>query len=117
MIQTGQVCKDCAPGRCRDCPSTLEPLEIACSRCSSRGCPDCGGTGWIVIDSCPQRWIGRDTIELVECMSLFRRGLPPVAGGVLDQTHWFVSAASFYQNEYERERARSDPFASLSEHA
>ncbi len=36
-----------------------------------------------------------DVWEAIELARLFRRGIPPIAGGVLDQTAKFLEAAKF----------------------
>lgn len=43
--------------------------------------------------------IDRDIWEVIRYAGLFEKGLPPVAGGVLDQPHDFVAAAEFIFNE------------------
>lgn len=38
-------------------------------------------------------------ISAVEMFDLFKSGLPPIAGGVLDQSASFVRAARYFENE------------------
>lgn len=33
--------------------------------------------------------------EVLQLAEMYEKGLPPIAGGVLDQSQWFVSAARF----------------------
>lgn len=43
---------------------------------------------------------------LIHFADLYEKGLPPVAGGALDQSHWFTKAARYYWSE--KERAKSE---------
>jgi len=43
--------------------------------------------------------ITEDVWEVISLAELFEKGLPPVAGGVLDQAKIFVDAASFIFRE------------------
>ena len=38
------------------------------------------------------RYVGADMAEVLSYAELYRKGIPPVAGGALDQTHWFNEA-------------------------
>lgn len=40
---------------------------------------------------CPAEYVG-GFWEVIEYAELFEKGLPPIAGGAMDQTRWFVSA-------------------------
>jgi len=44
------------------------------------------------------------TTSLVD---LFEKGLPPVAGGALDQAYWFIQAARILKNDEAYIRAES----------
>ena len=39
--------------------------------------------------------ITSETRAIIEYAELFYKGLPPVAGGMLDQTYWFLTAARY----------------------
>jgi hypothetical protein len=41
---------------------------------------------------CPKASIGAETWEAIELAELYRKGLPPVAGGSMDQAAGFVTA-------------------------
>lgn len=50
-------------------------------------------------------------MDLIRYSELMEKGLLPVAGGVVDQTAWFIEAATFFQQDCERikaERSRDD---------
>lgn len=47
----------------------------------------------------------RDITGLVEAVELYELGLPPVAGGQLDQTEKFLQAARFWRGERNRLQA------------
>ena len=44
-------------------------------------------------------------IEAVQSAELLERGLPPQAGGMLDQSRWFVEFSRFVWAERDRIRA------------
>jgi hypothetical protein len=69
---------------------------MRCSACggSAQGCSSCT-FGAVKISQCPLEIIDYETIELVKFVELYRRGLPPVMGGVLDQAQLFLDAADF----------------------
>ena len=55
-------------------------------------CRDCGDTGCFDLTTCPLEYVGGSLLEVLDFVELFERGLPPVAGGVLDQSRWFIEA-------------------------
>lgn len=67
-------------------------MELRCLGCDGKGCDECGGSGFTEITGCPQRELTHDIFELAEFSELYSKGLPPVAGGALDQTKSFVDA-------------------------
>ena len=62
------------------------------------GCPACSD-GRAVFVGCPLIHLDSDLWQLLECAELLGKGLPPVAGGVLDQSGWFLAAAAFVNGE------------------
>ena len=71
---------------------------MKCTGCRGVGCRLCSG-GNIEIDRCPLELITADIWDFIRCAKLFFKGCPPVAGGTLDQSHWFTEAAEFYAGE------------------
>ena len=74
------------------------PVEIQCVVCNGRNfdrCDFCGKTGQIKIVGCPEKLITADVWEMIELAKFYEKGMPPIAGGVLDQTQSFISAANF----------------------
>ena len=63
------------------------------------GCSECGGTGKFEIACCPLDYITSDIWFVIKLAALYEKGLPPVHGGSLDQTHAFVLAADFIFSE------------------
>jgi hypothetical protein len=83
-------------------PSETLPVNIRCVLCGDSGvedCPECGGDGQIKITDCPEKLITSDIWETIELAQLWKKGLPPVAGGVFDQYRNFLEAAKFIFNE------------------
>ena len=72
---------------------------MECFECSGRGCDICLMTGRINVVGCPQEIVGDDVWAAIEYAMLYEKGLPPIAGGALDQAESFLSAARFIQNE------------------
>lgn len=72
---------------------------MECVSCGGIGCDKCGDTGRMNIIGCPQMIITPDVWEIIELAELYEKGLPPVAGGSLDQAKSFVSACKFIWSE------------------
>jgi len=47
---------------------------------------------------CPQEFC-RSVVPSIGLIDLFKNGLPPVAGGTLDQSVWFLEAAKILGSE------------------
>ena len=65
-----------------------------CPICNGKDCDDCDD-GIIKIEQCPLEYIGYVTCKYIKMVEMFDKGLPPIAGGVLDQSHKFISIAEF----------------------
>lgn len=69
-------------------------------------CPSCDGVGRFAVYCCPLDADGMmDALATIEASDLFYKGLPPMAGGTLDQVRAFVQAARFVRSEQARIRA------------
>ena len=71
--------------------------DMPCPACGGRDgeadkCPTCHGHGCEIVTGCPMESILPETWDLLRCADLARRGILPVAGGLLDQTVCFVQA-------------------------
>ena len=73
---------------------------MTCPACggSAAGCGECDA-GRIEITQCPLECIDEDVWKIIMLAELFEKGLPPVAGGTLDQAKVFVEAAYFIFRE------------------
>lgn len=63
------------------------------------------------ITDCPEKLITPDIWEMIELARFYKKGLPPVAGGVLDQAYSFIEAADFIyaeENNWKRELGITD---------
>lgn len=56
------------------------------------------------ITTCPNQYC-REVATLIPLADLFAKGLPPVEGGVLDQSAWFLQAARILEREEETIKA------------
>ena len=72
---------------------------MRCTGCEGAGCEECEERGSITIMGCPLDVITGDVWEIIALTELFEKGLPPVAGGVLDQAKCFIDAARFIFSE------------------
>lgn len=72
---------------------------MRCVGCDGAGCEQCDGTGAMIINGCPLELITNDVWEIITLAELFEKGLPPVAGGTLEQAKIFVDAARFIFRE------------------
>lgn len=90
MLRCGKVCRECTQTKCVDKSTPEEPLEVECPECHGKGCEDCED-GWITFQGCPNEYAS-EMFPAIELIDIFRQGVPPVAGGALDQTPWFLQA-------------------------
>lgn len=74
-------------------------MEMRCVNCEGTGCNECNKTGFLSITSCPLELITNDIYEVIKLAELYEKGLPPVAGGALDQAKIFIEAAMFIFSE------------------
>lgn len=98
MIRRGKLCSTCL-GKCNEIPSTAEPLELECPICSGGGCQHCDD-GWFQVQGCPKTFC-ESIIPSLDLIDLFHKGIPPVGGGSLDQSEWFISAARTLRHDEE----------------
>ena len=66
---------------------------------AAENCPACKGAGQFPISGCPKKMLSRDIFELCRLASFMDDGLPPVAGGALDQTAAFLTGYGFLKAE------------------
>lgn len=59
----------------------------------------CGGSGWHETPHCPAKEVDAATWAAIELFEDARKGMLPVAGGVLDQCHTWVEARRWYERE------------------
>ncbi len=81
----------------------LEPLEIECPLCDGVGCGDCD-RGIFQVNGCPNRFCS-SVIPAIELFELFEKGLPPVSGGVLNQSAEFLNAVRFFTTQKQLAKA------------
>lgn len=106
MIRQGLLCRSCTGNECRDKGTESEPIDIECPSCSGEGCDECN-RGLVRIDGCPQSYC-RDMAYTVRLADLFDKGLPPVAGGSLDQSAWFLDAVGIFRYDESQVKAEAN---------
>ena len=62
------------------------------------GCDECEAGRWDVLE-CPIKYVTEDIWDCIRYARLFEKGLPPIAGGVLDQAGCFVRACEMIWQE------------------
>lgn len=74
---------------------------MECAECGGFGCKFCNYDGDISFGDCPLNVIDNDIYEVISYANLYKKGLPPVTGGSLDQAKSFIMAAEFiYKEQY-----------------
>ena len=83
------------------------PAELECVRCGGDkdDCPECKGTGIFTVTRCPLDEVTQDVWDALDYADLYEKGLPPIAGGALDQAYAFTQACSFIWSEKARHEA------------
>ncbi|AMV34327.1 hypothetical protein VN12_19535 [Pirellula sp. SH-Sr6A] len=97
MIRRGRLCSLCTRTECKSKGTPDSPIEIECGSCDGQGCDSCQD-GFVSIDGCPGEMCS-DVAMAVRLAGLFEKGIPPVLGGSLDQSAWFLDAVSVFKNE------------------
>ena len=94
------LCRSCTNVTCRSLSTERDKIEIECPRCNGEGCEECKN-GLFEIDGCPNSFCS-SVVRSLTMFDLFEKGLPPVTGGVLDQSNSFIEAAQFFESEERR---------------
>ena len=81
---------------------------MVCPICDGDGCDECNQQRRLEIPMCPLEYVTEDVWEVIRFAELFERGLPPVAGGVLDQAVTFVEAVNLIRYEKNYWKARNE---------
>jgi hypothetical protein len=95
---------------CRSLSTAESRVEIECPVCDGDGCEECND-GVFELDGCPNSFCS-PIVRSLDLFDLFEKGLPPVAGGVLDQSQSFVEASQFFESEegkVKHERSSRNP--------
>ena len=96
------MCRYCTSSKCKNLSTPEDRAEIQCPSCNGLGCKECDD-GYFEIDGCPNTYCS-GTIDAIDLFDLFEKGLPPVTGGVLDQSASFISGSQYFGNEERRVR-------------
>ena len=81
---------------------------MACVACGETGvignevCSECDGMGSVIISECPRKFVGHELTEAINMAELCGNGCLPVAGGLLDQSSWFLSVWQTLKSEIAR---------------
>jgi hypothetical protein len=91
-LQNGLACRRCTDGKCRDEPTADEPI-----------CFRVGGSE-VEITSCPYRFIGANTRNLLAAAAMAKNGVLPTSGGWFDQSAWAIDGMEAVWSEQESQR-------------
>lgn len=97
------LCRSCTRGKCTSLSTDESRIEIECPVCDGCGCSECT-EGSFELDGCPNAFCSK-IITSIDLIDLFEKGLPPVAGGVMDQSASFIQAARFFASEEDKVRS------------
>jgi len=82
-----------------ECPACGGRRTVTGDDGQEQECEACGGRGEYEVGVPIEQYVDRETWKLLTYARLYEKGLPPVAGGALDQTAWFIEACTFVWNE------------------
>ncbi len=101
-MTAGKLCAGCTTNRCVECPTDQDPCCIDCPECDGKGCEQCQERGQFLLTECPYKThLTPEVCELVYFANLYKKGVPPVAGGALDQSAWFMEACNAFWRDQE----------------
>lgn len=72
---------------------------VACPACEETGCQRCEHQGYFYLSECPKQLVDSELYRMTRLAAYLENGLPPVAGGSLDQSAWFMEFVSTLQLE------------------
>lgn len=96
LVRNGKLCRRCR-GECLEGISKQEHAEIECPICSGEGCEHCDD-GFFSLFECA-RTFTRELIRPMNMAIASDKGFLPVAGGLLDQSAWFLDLMTTLHNE------------------
>ena len=88
-----------------DPPTPESATMAACPMCEQKDaqCKSCGGRGVFRIEQHPREFVPDLAYRVAQIADLYGdHGLPPVAGGSLDQSNWFITAAALCIADHKR---------------
>ena len=116
MIRCGELCKHCGRHCGKDYKDGFTLVE--CPVCDGVGyrmfkqikipCPSCED-GKFKLNECPREFIGREMTVAINLAANSGKGDWPIAGGLLEQSAWFMSLRQTLlaeQNKIEAEAAK-----------
>lgn len=71
---------------------------MTCTICEGAGCDECKQTGNMLITECGRK-ATRHLVSAVNMAMHAAKGTLPVAGGILDQSAWFVALWNAFDND------------------
>lgn len=81
----------------KESPTELEPIWVECPACDKQGCSVCDGSRGIKITG--HYKVPSWCWSVMTVADRYRKGIPPIAGGSLDQTNWINQVCEFVDVE------------------
>ena len=78
-----------------------ELVVLECEQCGGLGCDKCNQRGEYVLEGCPKKAV-QEIVTAVNLCGHADKGHLPVAGGILDQSAWFISFWERFSSEVAR---------------
>jgi hypothetical protein len=54
------------------------------------------------LDGCPNQYVDQEAFKIIGLADMYEKGIPPVSGGSLDQSNWFVEFCRWLWSENSR---------------
>jgi hypothetical protein len=95
-MRNGLLCRRCG-AECLDRITESEYVEVECPSCYGVGCGECS-KGFFRLTICGRKFVDGEMIRAINLAAAADRHLPQ-AGGLLDQSAWFVDLWTMLQSE------------------
>ncbi len=92
------TCKRCRGQTCESGITKDTPAIIECPCCDGEGCNECDD-GFFSVEICCRNYVDGYLVRAINMACHAEKGMLPVAGGILDQSAWFVAVWSALTNE------------------
>ena len=96
-MRNGELCRRCGGGQCSEGIDEGNYVELECPACGGIGCEYCTG-GFFHLTECSRSYVDAAMVQAINMAAMADKHLP-AAGGLLDQSAWFVRLMTELGNE------------------